>query len=85
MDQVTDTAAMMADSIAGTGRETPTVAEHEAAKRQPNGFIYRIDPGYDPAGAVPPQAVQGAWPVDARGAISGAFQRNKNYNGAGGD
>ena len=78
MDQVTDTAALAAAPPA-SGRETPTAAEHEAAKRQPNGFIYRIDPGYDPAGTVPPQAVQGAWPVDARGVISGAFQRNKNY------
>ena len=65
-----------------SGRETPTAAEREAARQQPNGYIYRIDAGYDPAGRVPPEAIQGAWTVDAHGEIQGKFERNPNWKGS---
>ncbi|MGW1866824.1 type VII secretion system-associated protein [Streptomyces mauvecolor] len=48
------------------------------AKRAPGSWLYSIDPAYDPRGTVPPYAVIGAWPVDARG-DPGVFQRNPHY------
>ena len=57
----------------------PTVAERREAKKWPNGFLYRIDPACDPNGRVPPEGIQGAWPVDAHGSIVGEFRPNPNY------
>jgi hypothetical protein len=73
MDQVTESV---------TKRETPSAAERAAAVRQKGGYIYRIDPEYDPAGRVPPEVIQGAWAVNAAGEIVGEFERNPNYHGA---
>jgi hypothetical protein len=49
------------------------------ARRIPNGWVYEIDGGYDPAGAVPPEAIRGAHKVDARGNLTGEFTPNPNY------
>ena len=62
-------------------RETPSESERQAAQLYVNGYIYRIDPDCDPMGRVPPEKIQGAWAVDERGEIVGAFHRNSNYRG----
>ena len=41
--------------------------------------MYAIDGRYDSDGAVPPQAVKGAWKVDENGNIVGEFIPNPNY------
>jgi hypothetical protein len=49
------------------------------AKLNPNGWVYEIDWNYSTDEFVPPEAVKGAWKVDALGAITAEFQRNPNY------
>jgi hypothetical protein len=60
--------------------EAPLPGEIEEARRHPNGWVYRIVGSVDPNGPVPPEAVIGAWKVDANGEIVGAFIKNKNYD-----
>ena len=62
--------------------ETPTEAERAAALHQKGGYLYRIDPAYNPAGRVPPEGIQGAWKVAATGEIIGPFERNPKYRAA---
>jgi hypothetical protein len=42
--------------------------------------VYAVDGHYDPDGAVPPEAIQGAWQVDDFGEIVGKFIPNPNYD-----
>ena len=55
----------------------------EAARNNPNSFVYKIDGSYpirDPLGdAVPASAIVGAWKVDGSGNITGDFVPNPNY------
>ena len=60
--------------------ETPFSGEIEEAKRTPNGWVYRIAGRFGPRDAVPPEAIVGAWRVDAQGNIVGAFVRNQKYD-----
>jgi len=57
----------------------PTPEARAEAKRNPGGWVYAIDPRYDPVGAVPPGGIKGAWAVDDRGNIVGEFIPNPNY------
>lgn len=53
-----------------------------AAKNQPGGYIYSIDSYYAKDGvdgAIPPQGIIGAYPVDAEGNIIPEFTANPNY------
>ncbi|GHE25632.1 hypothetical protein GCM10018781_77310 [Kitasatospora indigofera] len=45
------------------------------------GWLYRTDPGYDPAGRVPPRAVAGAWEVSPGGRLL-RFWHNPEYGTA---
>jgi hypothetical protein len=65
----------------GEGNSAPpiTAAQREAARQQPESWLYAIDPAFDPDGEVPPHGVIGAWRVDAGGEIGGEFQHNPNY------
>ncbi len=59
-----------------------TEAMKEQARQQPGGYVYCIDPYYakDGAnGAVPPQGIIGAYPVDSNGVIIPQFTANPNY------
>jgi hypothetical protein len=58
----------------------PARGEIEEAKRYPNGCVYRISGHLDPNGLVPPEAIAGAWRVDASGNIIGEFVANPNYD-----
>jgi len=54
----------------------PTAATREEARRTPNGWVYAIDGDFGSDTAVPPQAIKGAWKVDANGEIVGDFVPN---------
>jgi hypothetical protein len=58
----------------------PSEAEIAAASTQPNGLVYRITGPFGPRDSVPPQAIVGAWRVNARGEITGEFERNRRYD-----
>ncbi|MEW1914400.1 type VII secretion system-associated protein [Kitasatospora sp. NPDC085895] len=59
--------------------EPPITDElRQAALQRKGGWLYSVDPAYDPDGPVPGHAVVGAWPVDEHGAI-GPFTHNPNY------
>lgn len=58
--------------------EPPPEAKAQA-KLNPGGWVYAIDGRYDPDGAVPPEAIQGAWRVDETGEIIGEFIPNSNF------
>jgi hypothetical protein len=57
----------------------PTEAARAEAKKHPGGHVYAIDGNYGPNDAVPPDAIKGAWAVDARGELVGEFIPNPNY------
>ena len=57
----------------------PSIGEIEEAKHHPDGWVYRISDEYDPKGAIPPEAIIGAWKVDGSGKIDGEFIPNPNY------
>lgn len=66
MSERTETKAPSPDAIA-------------EAKSNSGGWVYEIDQGYDPNGAIPPEAILGAWQVNERGDIVGDFRPNPNY------
>lgn len=51
----------------------------QAAKLRPNGWVYQIEGRYASHESVPPEAILGAWKVDAKGNIVGDFIPNPNY------
>jgi hypothetical protein len=53
----------------------------DEARANPGGWVYEIDGDMvdDPNGDVPPEAIIGAWQVNARGKIYGDFRPNPNY------
>jgi hypothetical protein len=57
----------------------PPPTAHEEAKRNPNGWVYKLDGNFGPNVAVPPKRIVGAWKVDGHGLISGEFIPNPNY------
>lgn len=61
-------------------RKTPPPVAIAEARLNPGGWVYEIDDGYEPDGAVPPEAIVGAWQVDDGGNIVGEFLPNPNYH-----
>ena len=49
------------------------------ALNHPNGWVYEIDDAFDKNEDIPPQAIKGAWKVNAKGVIIGEFVVNPNY------
>jgi len=58
----------------------PTEGEIAEARRFPNEYVYRISAHFDPDGRVPPEAIVGAWKVDASGRVEGEFIPNGKYD-----
>jgi hypothetical protein len=56
---------------------TPEVIE--AARKNPNGWVYKIEGTFGPDEHVPPEAVVGAWKVDDQGNLTGEFLGNPKY------
>ncbi len=61
-------------------RPEPFSGEIEEAKRNPNGWVYRIAGRFGAGDKIPKEAIVGAWKVDANGCIVGEFVRNQNYD-----
>jgi len=62
----------------------PEITEEmkEKARNNPGEYIYCIDPRYAESGAdgaIPPEGIVGAYPVDANGEIIPEFMKNPNY------
>jgi len=58
----------------------PTPEMEAEAKNNPNGWVYVIQGNFGPDDAVPPEAIAGAWKVDATGNIvAGSFQANPQF------
>jgi hypothetical protein len=57
----------------------PSQEARDEAKKNPNGWVYKIDGNFAAREAVPPERIIGAWKVDERGNITGAFIPNPNY------
>jgi hypothetical protein len=49
------------------------------AKRNPGGWVYKIDWQYRKDQYTPPEAVMGAFEVGKDGKLSGHFEKNENY------
>ena len=57
----------------------PTPEMLEEAKRNPNGWVYKINGQFRLDEHVPPEAIVGAWKVNAAGEIEGDFIPNPRY------
>jgi hypothetical protein len=51
----------------------------EEAKKNPGGWVYKIEGDFSPQDYVPPEAIVGAWKVDNNGNITGEFIPNPNF------
>ena len=69
-------------SMQDVPHSVPEITEQARAeaKAHPDGWGYAISGGYNNAEAVPPQAIRGAWKVDALGHITGEFKPNPSYD-----
>lgn len=56
-----------------------TDALRAQARANPGAWVYAIDPGFDPAGNVPPHGIVGAWKSDAEGNLGEDFTPNPDY------
>lgn len=61
--------------------EIPPITEgmRESALRNPNSWLYVIDPAFDPNAEVPAWGIVGAYPVNAYGEIESRFAANDTY------
>jgi hypothetical protein len=64
--------------VTETPREFPAAMVAEAAT-QPGGWVYEIDPAFDPDGAVPPEGIRGARKIGEDGLPTGEYKANPNY------
>ena len=51
----------------------------DLAKKNPNGWVYKIEGEFSPDQDIPPEAIVGAWKVDENGGIEGEFIANQKY------
>jgi hypothetical protein len=58
---------------------TPDPEETNAAKLNPNGWVYRFSKKYSSTDYVPPEDIIGAWKVDNNGNIFGDFIENSKF------
>lgn len=57
----------------------PHDSEIEIAKKNPNGWVYRISGEFNNNERIPPSCIVGAWKVDSKGNIEGDFIPNPNF------
>ena len=65
-----------------THSKPPSSGATAEAAKHPGGWVYEIGGGLYPDGAIPPEAIVGAWKVGDDGKIVGQFQPNPNYDPA---
>lgn len=67
-------------NAARSDRAAPKVTEAllAEARRRRGGWIYSVDPAFDPVGEVPPYGIIGGWQVDSDGELV-RFVHNPNY------
>jgi hypothetical protein len=58
----------------------PSAGEVSEAKRNANGWVYRVAGVFQPNEKIPPDAIVGAWKVNDVGKIVGGFIKNANYD-----
>lgn len=66
-------------------RKPPPITDElrAEAKRQPNGWVYVVDPELMEGECMPPAAIVGVWKVDAEGnVVEDAYQPNPRYKGS---
>jgi hypothetical protein len=51
----------------------------DEAKRNPGGWVYKVDWNYSPDQYTPPEAIIGGFEVDPNGNLTGHFEANPNY------
>ncbi len=49
------------------------------ARENANGWVYKIEGTFGPTEAVPPEAIVGAWKVNASGNLTGDFIPNPKF------
>ena len=60
----------------------PTAEMRSEARRNLNGWVYAIGGNFSPTERVPPEAIAGAWRVDAEGNIvEGSYVPNPKFRG----
>lgn len=69
----------MSESLTPDPARWITESMRAEAAKNPEGWVYAIDPFVDSHGRVPPYAVMGAWKVDKEGAITAEFKGNPKY------
>jgi hypothetical protein len=60
--------------------DAPLSGEIEEAKRIRGGWVYRIAGKFGSNDGIPPEAIVGAWKVDAEGKIRVTFIKNQRYD-----
>ena len=68
---------MESEQAPGTRRHS--LEEIAEARENPGTNLYVIRRDHDPDGAVPPEAIEGAWTVGQDGVIVGDFIENPRY------
>lgn len=63
-------------------KRTPSKGAIAVAAKTPGGWVYEYGGGLNPNGAIPREAILGAWQVDDSGKIIGEFRANPNYDPA---
>lgn len=57
----------------------PSEEAKKEALKNANGYVYVLDKEYEGKDDVPSKAILGAWKVNEKGIIIGAFLPNPNY------
>jgi hypothetical protein len=63
----------------GIAMTNPPEALRLEALRYPNGWVYEIDPRWDPDGEIPLEGIVRGWKVDERGLLTGEVWENPRY------
>jgi hypothetical protein len=53
------------------------------AEANAGGWVYAVDASHDPAGAVPPEGIVGAWRVGDDGRPTGEYRANPSHRPTG--